>query len=69
MEASRIAGDSGPEGDIAKESRKVKVEACPVEISVTLGRAVFEGWREQEHDCSVKRRDGERVNADQSLSP
>lgn len=37
MEASRIAGDSGPEGDIAKESRKVKVEACPVEISVTLG--------------------------------
>lgn len=69
MEASRIAGDSGPEGDIAKESRKVKVEACPVEISVTLGWAVFEGWREQEHDCSVKRHEGERVNADQSLSP
>lgn len=67
-EASIIEGDSGQQGDIAKESRKVKIEVCPMEVGVAPGRAVFEGWREQGHDCSVKRCEGERVNVDQSLS-
>ena len=38
-------------------SRKVRVEQCPLEISVTLGRAVCEGWWEEEQDCRVKRRE------------
>lgn len=46
-----------------EQSRELMVQKGPLEISVTLVRAVFVGWREQEPD-SAKRHEEERVSVD-----